>query len=78
VQVRTGDAAGVVIWRRSVLLRPEWRDVYVPFAALRTWDRAGTRPDLARVVGVYVELEALHLPPGAHGTIWLDDWGTAP
>ena len=57
---------------------PEWRDVYVPFAALQTWDPAGARPDLARVVGVYVEVEALHLPPGTQGTIWLDDWGTAP
>jgi hypothetical protein len=78
VQVRTGGPEGHVIWRRSVLLDPGWRDVYVPFAALRTWDPAGARPDLARVVGVYVEVEALHLAPGTRGTIWLDDWGTAP
>jgi hypothetical protein len=78
VQVRTADEQGVRIWRRSVRLDPAWRDAYVPFAALRTWDALGGRPNLARVVGVYVELEAAHLPPGARGTIWLDDWGTAP
>jgi hypothetical protein len=78
VQVRTQGPHGVVIWRRSVRLDPGWRDVYVPFAALRTWDPAGGRPDLSRVVGVYVELEALHLAPGSRGTIWIDDWGTAP
>jgi len=78
VQLRTGGPQGVVAWRRSVLLDPGWRDVYVPFAALRTWDRAGTRPDLAHVVGVYVEVELLHLAPGSRGTIWVDDWGTAP
>jgi hypothetical protein len=78
VQVRTADEHGVRIWRRSVRLDPAWRDAYVPFAALRTWDARGGRPNLARVVGVYVELEAAHLPPGARGTIWLDDWGTAP
>lgn len=78
VQVRTQGPQGIVTWRRSVLLGPAWRDVYVPFAALRTWDPAGTRPHLARVAGVYVELETLHLPPGSRGTIWIDDWGTAP
>jgi hypothetical protein len=78
VQLRTQGRQGIVTWRRSVLLGPAWRDVYVPFAALRTWDPAGTRPDLAHVVGVYVELEALHLAPGSRGTIWIDDWGTAP
>ena len=76
--MRTQAPEGVVIWRRSVLLDPWWRDVYVPFEALRTWRAAGRRPDLTRVVGVYVELEALHLPPGTRGTIWLDDWGAAP
>lgn len=79
LQVLTAGPQGLVSWRRSVLMRPDWRDVYVPFAALRTWDRtAPPRPDLTRVVAVAVELEALHLPPGARGTIWLDDWGTAP
>lgn len=78
VQLRTKGPQGVVIWRRSVLLDAAWRDVYVPFAALRTWDPSGTRPDLARVIGVYLELEALHLAPGSRGTIWIDDWGTAP
>lgn len=78
VQLRTVNGSGMGVWRRSVLLGPGWRDVYVPFASLRTWGRPGERPDLARVVGVYVELEALHLPPGARGTIWVDDWGTAP
>jgi hypothetical protein len=78
VQLRTGGPQGIVAWRRSVLLDPAWRDVYVPFAALRTWDRSGTRPDLAHVVGVYVEVELLHVAPGARGSIWVDDWGTAP
>jgi hypothetical protein len=78
VQLRTGGPQGIVAWRRSVLLDPAWRDVYVPFAALRTWDRSGTRPDLAHVVGVYVEVERLHVAPGSRGTIWIDDWGTAP
>jgi hypothetical protein len=78
VQLRTGGPQGIVAWRRSVLLDPAWRDVYVPFAALRTWDRSGTRPDLVHVVGVYVEVELLHVAPGARGSIWVDDWGTAP
>jgi hypothetical protein len=66
------------IWRRSVLAGPEWREAYVPFAALRTYDPRGGRPDLSRVVGVYFEVEAAHLPPGRAATLWIDDMGLVP
>jgi hypothetical protein len=50
----------------------------VPFAALRTYDPRGGGPDLARVVGLYFEVEAAHLPPGRAGTLWIDDVGLVP
>lgn len=78
VQVRVNDGGRHRIWRRSVLAGPEWSQAYVPFAALRTYDPRGGRPDLTRVVGVYFEVELAHLPPGRAGTLWIDDLGLAP
>ena len=76
VRARAGDETR--IWRRSVLAGPEWSQVYVPFAALRTYDPRGGRPDLARVVGVYLYVETAHLPPDRGGTVWIDDLGLVP
>jgi hypothetical protein len=78
LQVRARSGDDVRIWRRSVLAGPEWSRAYVPFAALRTYDPRGGRPDLASVVGLYLEVEAAHLPPGRAGTLWIDDLGLVP
>jgi hypothetical protein len=78
LQVRVTDGREHRIWRRSVLAGPEWSRAYVPFAALRTYDPRGGRPDLARTVGLYFEVEAAHLPPGHAGALWIDDLGLVP
>jgi hypothetical protein len=78
VQLRVDAPAapgGVRIWRRSVRAEPGWRRVAVPFAELKTYDKLGGRPDLARVRGLYVHVDAAHLAPGSSGTLWLDDYG---
>ena len=78
VQVRVEAPAapgGVRIWRRSVRAEPGWRRVAVPFAELKTYDKLGGEPDLARVRGLYVHVDAAHLAPGSSGTLWLDDYG---
>jgi hypothetical protein len=78
VQVRVRDGERIRFWRRSLLAGPEWSDVVLPFAALRTYDGLGGRPDLARVVAVYFVVETAHLPNGAAGSLWIDDLGLAP
>ena len=74
-QVRVEQGGEHRIWRRSVLAGPEWRDAFVPFDSLRTYDPRGGRPDLSRVVGVYFEVEAAHLAPGDGATLFVDDLG---
>jgi hypothetical protein len=78
VQVRARSGEENRIWRRSVLAGPEWSAAYVPFAALRTYDPRGGWPDLARVVGLYFEVETAHLPPGRGAALWIDDVGLVP
>jgi hypothetical protein len=63
----------VRIWRRSVRAEPEWRSVVVPLDSLRTYDKRPGGPRLGEVIGVYVHVDHSHLPPGARGTLWIDD-----
>lgn len=78
VQVRVRDGDRIRIWRRSQRAGPEWADAYLPFAALRTYDGLGGRPDLAQVVAVYFVVETAHLPNGTAGSLWVDDLGLVP
>jgi hypothetical protein len=76
VQVRVleeGAPGGVRIWRHSVRARPAWANAVVPFDRLKTYDARGGRPDLARVRGIYFQIDDSHLPPGSAGSLWIDD-----
>lgn len=76
VQVRVDDPAApeqVRIWRRSVRAEPEPRTVAIRFADLKTYDRAGGRPDLTRVRGIFFHVDEAHLAPGSAGTLWIED-----
>jgi hypothetical protein len=79
VQVRVASPSapeGVRIWRQSVRAGTAWRRVAVPFAALKTYDHRGGKPDLSQVRGVYFHVDEAHLAPGSSGTLWLDEYGS--
>jgi hypothetical protein len=80
VQVRDANPAsaddGEESWFASVRTAPEWRRVAVPFAALRSINKASDgRLDLDKVRGLVFVLDRGAVKPGTRGTIWLDDVG---
>lgn len=81
LQVRVEEPAapgGVRIFRRSLRVSPEWRELDVPLASLETYDHRPGGPRLDRVVGLYLHVDAAHRPPGSRGTLWLDHVGLVP
>jgi hypothetical protein len=80
VQVRDANPAsadeGTEWWFASVRAGTEWRSVAVPFAELRSINRATDgRLDLDQVRQVVFVLDQSAVKPGTSGTIWLDDVG---
>jgi hypothetical protein len=80
VQARDGNPAspddGIESWFASVRTGPEWRRVAVPFAAMRSINKASDgRLDLRDVRQLVFVLDRGAVKPGASGTIWIDDLG---
>jgi hypothetical protein len=80
VQARDGNPAspddGIESWFASVRTGPEWRRVAVPFAAMRSINKASDgRLDLRDVRQLVFVLDRGAVKPGASGTIWIDDVG---
>ncbi|MBI3931955.1 MAG: CIA30 family protein [Acidobacteria bacterium] len=80
VQVRDENPAsadeGTEWWFASVRTSPEWRRVALPFARLRSLNKATDgRLDLDRVRGLAFILDGGAVKVGTRGTVWIDDVG---
>jgi Carbohydrate binding domain (family 11) len=80
VQVRDSNPAstdeGTEWWFASVRTSTEWRRVAVPFANMRSINRATDgRLDLDQVRALVFTLDQGTIKPGSSGSIWLDDLG---
>jgi hypothetical protein len=80
VQVRDANPAsaddGEESWFASVRTATEWRRIAIPFAAMRSIDKATDgRLDQGKVRGLVFVLDRGAIKPGTSGTIWIDDVG---
>ena len=80
VQVRDENPAsadeGTEWWFASVKTTPDWRQVTLPFAELRSINpRTDGRLDLDKVRAIVFVIDKGALKPGTRGEIWVDDVG---
>lgn len=76
VRDRNPDSAdeGQEWWFASVRTSPEWRQVRLPFRRFRSINPASDGAlDLDAIVGLVLLVDLGAAPPGAEGTIWIDD-----
>jgi hypothetical protein len=67
---------GTEWWFVSVRTSSEWQRIQVPFSRFRSINPATDgRLDLDKVRGLTFVIDRGALPPGSHGTIWVDELG---